>query len=269
MFFCNKKMGIKCADVFLSIGPNFKRNKYFITEYHDIRENFDDGEKVLSEDKEFITIVNDIDKSDEDISLDFNKNVRYEIRRAIKEGVECAFICNSTNASISDRLLDEMNEQYILMYKSKGIKANSIKEKLLKYRDYGILGVSFAKINGNPVVWHIYYFGQGISRLMYSFSVFRDSDSSEERNAIGRANRYLHYYDMLQLRDKYGVTEYDWGGCGSSEEVKFISDFKRGFGGTEKIVVQRTTTRHGLVNTLFQLYIWVNRLFQEKEIEKV
>ncbi len=51
------------------------------------------------------------------------------------------------------------------------------------------------------------------------------------KNAIGRANRALHFYDMQYMKAK-GITTYDWGGVMSFEEPGGIDKFKMGFGGT-------------------------------------
>ena len=49
---------------------------------------------------------------------------------------------------------------------------------------------------------------------------------------VGRANRLLHYTDMLFFKN-HGSKIYDWGGISDSEEIRNITDFKSRFGGIE------------------------------------
>lgn len=53
---------------------------------------------------------------------------------------------------------------------------------------------------------------------------------SAMRNAIGRANKYLHWHDWLLLKN-IGVIEYDWGGIASYDNPNGIDKFKMSFGG--------------------------------------
>lgn len=74
-------------------------------------------------------------------------------------------------------------------------------------------------------------------RLLYSCSHFRALTDSEARNAVGRANRYLHWHEIETLRER-GMLSYDLGGLpiDDSDPVKNdIAAFKREFGGVEVI----------------------------------
>lgn len=69
--------------------------------------------------------------------------------------------------------------------------------------------------------------------LLYSASLFRTSDHATDRAAAGRANRFLHWHDMLHFKMS-GCATYDPGGIdvfGRSWETARIASFKRGFGG--------------------------------------
>ena len=92
-----------------------------------------------------------------------------------------------------------------------------------------------AFIGGELASIHIYFHDDTRCRLWYSCSQFRNIESNDKRNAVGRANRYLHWFDMLQLKGK-GFTTYDWGGYSEEEDKISISDFKLAYGG----VLQRT-----------------------------
>lgn len=89
--------------------------------------------------------------------------------------------------------------------------------------------MSVAYTDGKPSVFYTYVLAGEIARLYQSCSEFR-FDGNAHRNAISRANRYLHWKDMLELKDR-GYRTYDWGGVGSLENPGGIDKFKMGFGG--------------------------------------
>ena len=69
-------------------------------------------------------------------------------------------------------------------------------------------------------------------RLVHSVSLFRDRDPAY-RALVGRANRWLHWRDLLLFKAQ-GVKRYDWGGMFEDESGPGhagINRFKRSFGG--------------------------------------
>jgi lipid II:glycine glycyltransferase (peptidoglycan interpeptide bridge formation enzyme) len=83
---------------------------------------------------------------------------------------------------------------------------------------------------------HSYVISDGRARLFQSSSHFRDSSDPEFRKKTGRANRLLHWEDILYYKSK-SLQYYDFGGWygGSSDLEKLsINQFKEAFGG-EKI----------------------------------
>jgi hypothetical protein len=80
---------------------------------------------------------------------------------------------------------------------------------------------------------HAYILQRDRARLTHSASLFRRQDDSSERGRIGRANRILHWNDMLFFRELQ-TTSYDLGGwyTGTKDEgLSRINSFKREFGG--------------------------------------
>lgn len=58
-------------------------------------------------------------------------------------------------------------------------------------------------------------------------------EEPEERKLIGKANRWLHWWDMCQLHEA-GIGLYDWGGVAKNSvdpDKQGINQFKEGFGG--------------------------------------
>ena len=101
--------------------------------------------------------------------------------------------------------------------------------ELIGYALSNRLIVSCASIDGKTVVYHSYIFDDKNCRLLHSCSDFRTGDSSE-RNSIGRANKYLHWMDILSFK-REGLIKYDWGGVASFEKPNGIDMFKEAFGG--------------------------------------
>lgn len=65
------------------------------------------------------------------------------------------------------------------------------------------------------MVYHSYLTDGYHSSFLHSCSEFRVADKAM-RNAIGRANKYLHWNDWLYLKHS-GIIEYDWSGISSYE----------------------------------------------------
>jgi hypothetical protein len=82
------------------------------------------------------------------------------------------------------------------------------------------------------LVWHAYVMSGSTAGLLHSSSRFREGES-DYRALVGRANRWLHWKDMLQFR-ALGMQRYDWGGLFGDEstpERAGINNFKKSFGG--------------------------------------
>ncbi len=159
----------------------------------------------------------------------FSSTTKNEIRRAEREGVNVHFYTSENIKSNSD-VLARMALLYANMYAEKGMNGMELPSKeLLAYAKNGCLLISVASIDGAETVFHSYIVHEDKSRLLHSCSEFRVADNAM-RNAIGRANKYLHFKDMEYLAS-LGVDSYDWGGISSSTEPNGIDKFKMSFGG--------------------------------------
>jgi len=97
------------------------------------------------------------------------------------------------------------------------------------------LALSSASRNGEALVWHAHVLCGKTAGLYYSVSCFRNRDN-DYRALVGRANRWLHWKDMLHFKD-VGMERYDWGGLFEDEstpERAGINNFKRDFGGRQE-----------------------------------
>ena len=174
-----------------------------------------------------ITLLSDICEEDQKLWESISKTVRNEIRRAAREGVSCK-IYDSHN--INEELIKHFNELYHGMYAEKGkedayLPMNAINS----FIENNAFIISVAEVDGEIAVCHSYVVDHNNARLLHSCSEFRNVDSNK-RNAIGRANKYLHWKDIQYLK-KCGIKVYDWGGITSYDTPNGIDRFKIAFGG--------------------------------------
>ena len=81
------------------------------------------------------------------------------------------------------------------------------------------------------LVWHAVLRAGHMVQVVHSVSWFRGTDA-DQRSLVGRANRWLHWKDMLAFKAA-GALHYDWGGMFADEstaEQAGINHFKRTFG---------------------------------------
>ncbi len=169
------------------------------------------------------TFTVDLSKTMDEVVSGFNKNYRYEIRRAGKEGVK-AFHYDSSE--ITDLLLLEYEKLYNAMYRDKGID-NSLNLRIIRqYIQNEMLLLSFVENGGVIVAVHSYIKDREHARLHHSASLFRET--GKDANEISRANKYLHCEDMKRLKDN-GVKSLDLGGISDRENWNGIDLFKKGF----------------------------------------
>ena len=173
------------------------------------------------------TLISDLSLSEEELWSITTKTVRNEINRSIRENVGISVY---RGQEISDDLLNKFNVMYHDMYEEKGMSGYYLPiSELKEYADKDALVITTSEIDGMIVVYHSYITDGYHSRFLHSCSEFRVVDNAM-RNAIGRANKYLHWSDWLYLK-QMGVIEYDWGGIESYEEPNGIDKFKMAFGG--------------------------------------
>ena len=95
------------------------------------------------------------------------------------------------------------------------------------------LALSRVVRGGETLVWHAHLLAGDSAQLAHSASWFRDAADGDHRSLVARANRWLHWQDMLAFKAA-GIRHYDWGGMFADEstaERAGINRFKRTFGG--------------------------------------
>ncbi|NLL79394.1 MAG: peptidoglycan bridge formation glycyltransferase FemA/FemB family protein [Clostridiales bacterium] len=178
------------------------------------------------------TFVSDLTEADEDIVQRISKNGRYEIRRAVKEGVTCEY---KVGSEITNQDIEEFAQFFSDFWKSKGIENHNKEgyiEEIKEYVSKEAFAISVAKMGDKILIYHTYIVGEEFARLYQSASQFR-VDESIPPVIVAMANRLLHKEDMLFFK-RLGKTFYDWGGAGQGADVASVTHFKKSFGGTPK-----------------------------------
>lgn len=175
--------------------------------------------------KIFTKVINLI-KPPEELLAQCRKNTKYEIKRAEKEGIEFG---------IEDNI-----DAFIDFYNSFVESKNNSKDVLNLSKNYfycfrNNLIITKAIFENEIRVMHSYIMDKETKRvrLLNTASLFRYGEDFQKRNLIGRANRFLHYQDMIYFKNS-GFEIYDMGGYGYNTDdvvIQKINEFKDSFGG--------------------------------------
>lgn len=182
------------------------------------------GAKVVP----FLSMVTDLSVGVEAIASGFGKDCRYKIRRAEARDVLTMECITEPRAR-----LDEFRAFYDGFAAEKSIWLSD-GPWLSAVCDAGQLVLTSASRDGEALAWHAYLISGKTAWLQYTASFFRNSDG-DRRALVGRANRWLHWREMLRFKEM-GIERYDWGGLFEDESVlgnAGINKFKRDFGGQE------------------------------------
>lgn len=181
----------------------------------------------------FLSLVTDLAVEEDAIPDKFGKDCRYKIRRAeSKDGLRMEFITEPESR------LDEFGTFFDAFTRQKSL-APCDRHWLVAACKARQLVLSSASRDGEALVWHAHVLSGKTAGLQHSASCFRNRDS-DYRALVGRANRWLHWQDMLRLKT-IGISRYNWGGLFEDESVPEhagINAFKKSFGGR----VERTYT---------------------------
>ncbi|MFI8575867.1 hypothetical protein ACIGEL_09140 [Rossellomorea aquimaris] len=183
--------------------------------------------------KKFKTLHINLEQTEEELLKGMNRTTRYQINRALKETFEFTIVDDPSSKDI-----EEFVRFFIPFAKEKRIPACS-HSKLRSLGEEGMLVITkVLDDKGRKLASHAYSLTEHKVSMIHSCSARFDFGNNQERNRIGRANRFLHWNDILFFKRK-GYQIYDFVGLSfdddEDEAMKNISDFKRGFGGREVI----------------------------------
>jgi hypothetical protein len=175
------------------------------------------------------TLVLDLTKTEDALLKDMDTGTRYEIRRAQSKDGLSYVILNADDSACIETFCD----YYDYFAKSKSLP-RIFRPRLHALAEQRVLLLTaMSTAEGSILVQHAHIVTPERAMLMYSASIFRESTDSASRSLVARANRLLHWCDMLTAR-KQGVLLYDM--CGvdvtnKTAETTNIAKFKLGFGG--------------------------------------
>lgn len=199
------------------------------------------------------TVMSDLSIEEESILNASRKTVRNEIHRAQNDGLEISFY-NAEKFRNNIDLVDEFEAAY---YRFAEELNNDVvtkaynRKKIDQYIRNKCFMLTEAK-RENLAVYHAYVYDEKEAVLIYSVSDFRDE--SIDKNLAGRANKYLHYCDMLMFK-RHLLKNYDWGNISDPDNLNGIDNFKLSFGG-------KMTEKYNVLigcNFVGKLFIWLYR----------
>lgn len=187
--------------------------------------------------EELATLEIDLSQNEDSIWANIAKNTRYEIHRAKER--DPVKVETFLERGEKDK---QKIEQYISFFNE---FAQSKDRSFIEYPDLAPFFESGTLVirsctdteTDEVIVMHAYIVSDNRARLFQSSSHFRNIDDAEYRKMSGRANRFLHWDDILFFK-KGELLIYDFGGWykGNSDLEKIsINRFKESFGGTMRL----------------------------------
>lgn len=178
------------------------------------------------------TLFLDLRKSSDELLAGFDKTTAYEVRRARdKDGV----VCESLDPS-DERSLDAFGDFFekfsaAMDYPRWGPAGKRWLTLLAQNRKMSLTVAKNAV--GEVLAYHVYYHGRKCVRLLHACSLHKLVGNTQERALIGRANRFLFWFDILRFKEE-GRTICDFGGWWAFDDDPQrlrVNRFKEGFGG--------------------------------------
>lgn len=200
-----------------------KQNKADFIFLHGIRNNVMANSFVSSQ----YTLITDLKESKENIFKRIDKNCRYEINRAEKEATEC-IVFKADDFKNDPAILDIFKGEYDNFTRLKGIQNTYNACAMEQYIENNNVILTKAFKNNVNYAQHIYLCDKENARLLHSVSNFRIKEL--DHNLVGRANKYLHWNDILYLQEHKFKT-LDWGGVSSVISPNGVDKFKKEFKG--------------------------------------
>lgn len=186
----------------------------------------------------------DLRRSEDEIFGEFGKNTRHKLKRVVTEGLRF-----STDSSVAELLalyntfagakgLPDAEERVVEAYWPKLVVTKLLRDNL-------------------TLVLHSYLLDEDrkYACQAHAAALFRVQEDAETQNLIGRANRYLHYLDMLMLKER-GFHTFDIGGYAVgtvNPQLQEVNAFKDSFGGELTPIGNYTSVPLWIVRSLSRL----------------
>lgn len=166
------------------------------------------------------TIENDLTIDKEEILSGFVKSNRQQIRQADEAGVVCDFHDDV------EGFVDFFNE----FANTVNIGTTSVR-RMQEMEDF--IKISYAMHNGRILVAHTTLIDDKHKIVRAFHSASKRTDDAFDKSLVAKANKALHYHDMVHFKE-LGYKVYDFGGYTNNTEDKSllgINSFKASFGG--------------------------------------
>ena len=198
-----------------------------IVTYHEAQ--FNNNSKSVP----FDTLLTDLTETEEEIKQHFSKSCKYKINRAMRENIAYTIL---KNEEITDGQIKDFCVFFKKFWESKDVSFGEVEKleaELKNYRKKNALSIAYASMGEEKAVYHVHIMDDACARLLHSASLYRlqNDDDGNTKNLIGMANRCLHFEEIKYFKS-IGLSESDWGGAGTAEDVASITEFKKSFGGT-------------------------------------
>jgi hypothetical protein len=181
------------------------------------------------------SLQTDLAAPPEEILARFEESCRRQIRRAERQDP-----LRHELFPEAAEVLDEFTEFYDRFARQKGLWL-TYRHWLARAAAARQLALSCVSCDGERIVWHAHLCAGCTVQLAHSASLYR-SMNADQRSLIARANRWLHWRDMLAFKAARALC-YDWGGMFADEstaERAGINRFKRTFGGAPVLAYECT-----------------------------
>lgn len=182
-------------------------------------------------------LVIDMTQPEPALFAGMNETTRQMVKKGMKDPVACT--CVTTCAP---PVVHAFCDYYDAFAATKNLGKVFRPRLLLLAGQKQLVLTHVAFTDGMVLGWHAYLRTAERAVLLYSASHFRQLKDDPRSREIMRANRLLHWNDMIAFR-QLGIRLYDMGGLdatGRSEETKKIAQFKMAFGGTVEPVYSYT-----------------------------
>lgn len=220
--------------------------------------DFKNANKKNSMHKKVTTLCIELQNSEKQLRKEMNRTTRYQINKAGKDGLDVELIIQPTTKDVAEFTVFFNN-----FAKEKGIEKARV-DKLEALRLNNQLVISYIRHeNGGKMASHLYIADGKRATMFYSASARFEKDDIKPIE-VGRANRYLHWQDILFFKQrKYRL--YDFLGLSQKEndlEQQNINKFKKGFGGKEITEYQSylPQTLKGHFALILLRWLWRNQV---------
>ncbi|MCF3943781.1 peptidoglycan bridge formation glycyltransferase FemA/FemB family protein [Oceanobacillus sp. APA_J-2(6-2)] len=217
-----------------------------------------EANKPLTLHKKSKTLCIDLHKSEDQLRKEMNRTTRYQINKAGRDDLRVRYL-----TAPSEKDVEEFASFFNPFAAAKGIELCR-NDKVAALKKNGNLVISYVHHQDNRILAsHLYIIDGNRATMLYSCSGrFVEEDIPPLH--IGRANRYLHWNDILFFKQA-GYQVYDFLGLSineKNEEEQNINKFKKGFGGREETNYQSFVpqTRKGMLMLFLLRFKWRNQL---------